>query len=61
MANIGGSNKLLTMVQTAEYLGVPASTFAHKWREWGLRGYRVGKRVQFRERDLESWLAAHPA
>jgi len=47
---------MLSMRETAEYLGVPVSSVQTHWKRWGLRGYRVGKRVQFRERDLESWL-----
>jgi excisionase family DNA binding protein len=58
---LGGSNKLLSMPETAEFLGVPVSSLQHYWRSWGLTGYKVGKRVQFRERDLEQWLTQHRA
>lgn len=58
---IGGSNKLLSMTDTATFLGVPVSTLQHNWKVWELPGYRVGKRVQFRERDLEQWLLNHKA
>jgi len=58
---IGGSNKLLTTEQTAEFLGVPKKTLYNQWREWGLRGYRVGQSLKFRERDLEDWLERHEA
>lgn len=58
---LGGSNKLITMMQTAEFLGVPPSTLQHNWKAWGLPGYKVGKRIQFRERDLELWLLSHRA
>ena len=26
------------------------------WRQWGLRGYRVGRYLRFRERHVEEWL-----
>ncbi|MCQ9133052.1 helix-turn-helix domain-containing protein [Streptomyces hilarionis] len=53
----GGSNRLLTPAQTAEFLGVSLHTLYGSWRRWGLTGYRVGKHLRFRERDLESWLS----
>ncbi|MFI0271125.1 helix-turn-helix domain-containing protein [Streptomyces luteogriseus] len=52
----GGSNRLLTPAQTAEFLAVPLSTLYSNWRTWGLTAYRIGKHLRFRERDLESWL-----
>lgn len=48
---------MLNMSETAEYLGVPSQTLGRYWRRWGLKAYRVGRRFQFRERDLEAWLA----
>ncbi|MFI5796763.1 helix-turn-helix domain-containing protein [Streptomyces sp. NPDC051677] len=53
----GGSNRLLTPAQTAEFLAVSLHTLYGSWRTWGLTGYRVGKHLRFRERDLESWLS----
>ncbi|WP_460067945.1 helix-turn-helix domain-containing protein [Streptomyces sp. YKOK-I1] len=55
----GGSNRLLTPAQTAEFLAVSLHTLYGNWRAWGLTGYRVGKHLRFRERDLESWLSRH--
>ncbi|MEU6080105.1 helix-turn-helix domain-containing protein [Streptomyces sp. NPDC047108] len=52
----GGSNRLLTPAETAEFLAVKLSTLYSNWRVWGLKGYRVGKHLRFRERDLENWL-----
>ena len=52
----GGSNRLLTPTQTAEFLAVPLSTLYSNWRIWGLTAYRIGKHLRFRERDLELWL-----
>ncbi|MGP3949865.1 helix-turn-helix domain-containing protein [Streptomyces sp. 7N604] len=52
----GGSNRLLTPPETAEFLAVKLSTLYSNWRVWGLKGYRVGKHLRFRQRDLENWI-----
>ncbi|MFI9721143.1 helix-turn-helix domain-containing protein [Streptomyces sp. NPDC052396] len=57
----GGSNRLLTPGQAADYLAVPLSTLYSNWRVWGLKAYRVGRHLRFKERDLEFWLEAHTA
>ncbi len=54
---VGGSNRLLTIEQTAEYLNRNINTLRHQWKRWGLTPYRVGGVLRFRERDLETWLA----
>ena len=53
---IGGSAKLLPLMQAADYIGVPYRTFEKNWRGWGLVAYRYGRRYHFRIRDLEHWL-----
>jgi excisionase family DNA binding protein len=55
-APLGGSNRLLSVDELAAYLGVPKKTVYGCWREWGLRGYRVGRYLRFRERHVEEWL-----
>ena len=55
-APLGGSNRLLTVDELAAYLGVPKKTVYGCWRQWGLRGYRVGRYLRFRERHVEEWL-----
>jgi len=55
-APLGGSNRLLTVDELAAYLGVPKKTVYGCWRAWGLRGYRVGRYLRFRERHVEDWL-----
>ena len=42
--------------ELAAYLGVPKKTVYGCWRQWGLRGYRVGRYLRFRERHVEEWL-----
>jgi len=53
---IGGSNKLISLADTAELLDVPTSTLYKRWQEWGLQAYRVGRSLKFRERDVEAWI-----
>jgi excisionase family DNA binding protein len=55
-APLGGSNRLLSVDELAVYLGVPKKTVYGCWRQWGLRGYRVGRYLRFRERHVEEWL-----
>ena len=55
-APVGGSNRLLSVGELAAYLGVPKKTVYGCWRQWGLRGYRVGRHLRFRERHVEEWL-----
>jgi excisionase family DNA binding protein len=55
-APVGGSNRLLSVEEVAAYLGVPKKTVYGCWRQWGLRGYRVGRYLRFRERHVEEWL-----
>jgi excisionase family DNA binding protein len=35
---------------------LPKKTVYGCWRQWGLRGYRVGRYLRFRERHVEEWL-----
>jgi excisionase family DNA binding protein len=58
---IGGSNKIVTMREAAEYLAVPYETFRRRWQAWGIKGSKIGKRVQFRLRDLDDYVDKHPA
>jgi len=60
-APVGGSNRLLSVDELAAYLGVPKKTVYGCWRQWGLRGYRVGRYLRFRERHVDEWLRNHEA
>jgi excisionase family DNA binding protein len=55
-APAGGSHRLMSVDELAAYLGVPKKTVYGCWRQWGLRGYRVGRYLRFRERQVEEWL-----
>ena len=57
MAGSGGSNRALTLEEAAERIGCAPSTLYKHWREWtGLRGYKVGNLVRFRERNVETYI-----
>jgi excisionase family DNA binding protein len=60
-APAGGSSRLLSVEELAAYLGVPKKTVYSCWRHWGLRGYRVGRYLRFRERHVEEWLSSREA
>jgi excisionase family DNA binding protein len=57
----GGPGRLLSVEELAAYLGVPKKTIYGCWRHWGLRGYRVGRHLRFRERQVEEWLTSREA
>lgn len=56
--------RLLTVQEVADYLGVPRATI-YAWRRQGEGplGHRVGRHIRFRPEDVEAWLAdqADPA
>lgn len=46
---------MLSLEEAAERIGVAPSTLYKHWREWGgLRGFKVGNLVKFRERNVEA-------
>lgn len=49
--------RLLTMREVADWLGVPLGT-AYVWRSrgGGPPGIRVGRHVRYRRQDVERWL-----
>ncbi len=52
--------KLLTLPQVADYLGVPLqSVYQWRTRGEGPRGIRVGRHVRVRRSDLDAWLDKH--
>jgi excisionase family DNA binding protein len=55
---VGHSERLLSAQGLADYLEVPVKTiYAWRLRNTGPRGFRVGKHLRFRWRDVESWLS----
>jgi excisionase family DNA binding protein len=60
-AALGGSNRLLTVAEVADYLGVPKKTVYGCWRQWGLTACKVGRHLRFRERHVQEWLRSREA
>lgn len=57
MAGSGGSNRVLSLTEAAERIGIAPKTLYNRWRSWPeLRGFKVGNLVKFRERNVESYL-----
>lgn len=49
--------KLMTIVELAEILGVPVATiYGWRHRGEGPPGYRVGRHIRFRWSQVEEWL-----
>jgi excisionase family DNA binding protein len=52
-------DRLLTVDELAEYLGVPVGTvYAWRYRHEGPPGFRVGKYVRYRWQDVQTWIQA---
>lgn len=50
-------DRLLTVNDLAEYLGVPVATiYTWRYRRQGPPGFRVGKHLRFRWTDIEEWI-----
>jgi len=55
----GQGDRLLTVEEVAEWLGVPVGTiYAWRYRSTGPASYKVGRHVRFRPSDVEQWLEA---
>jgi excisionase family DNA binding protein len=55
----GGSNRLLTVEEVAEWLRVTPTTVRTRYRLWGLKPQKVGRLLRFRERDIATYLDEH--
>lgn len=53
-----GADPLLSPTELAAYLAIPVQTI-YQWRHRGEGppGYRVGRHVRYRWRDIQAWLA----
>ncbi|WDM13395.1 helix-turn-helix domain-containing protein [Streptomyces lavenduligriseus] len=56
---VGGSNRLLTPEEVAEWLRVSGITVKNKYRVWGLKAQKVGRLLRFRERNIIAYLEDH--
>jgi excisionase family DNA binding protein len=49
--------RLLSVQELAQYLGVPAATvYQWRYRGEGPPGFRVGKHLRYRWSDIERWV-----
>ncbi len=49
--------RLLSVQELAQYLGVPAATlYQWRYRGEGPPGFRVGKHLRYRWGDVEDWI-----
>lgn len=52
-------DRLMTLPELAEFLGVPPTTlYAWRQKRTGPRASRVGKHLRYRRSDVEKWLDA---
>lgn len=50
-------NRLLTVEDLADYLGVPVATlYQWRYRREGPPGFRVGRHVRYRWSDVQDWI-----
>ncbi len=51
-------DRLLTVEDLAEYLGVPVATlYAWRYHRQGPPGFRVGRHLRYRWADIETWIS----
>jgi excisionase family DNA binding protein len=60
-ASSGASNRMISVRELAEMLAISPDTVYDEWRKWGLKGYRIGKHLRFREREIEQWIEKQAA
>lgn len=49
--------RLLSAQEVADYLGVPITTvYTWRHRSQGPPGFRVGRHLRYRRRDVEAWI-----
>ena len=53
---LGGSNRVLTMREAADFLRLPYKTFARSYKGWGISYFNQGRFVYFRERHLIAYI-----
>ena len=57
IAQPAGSERLMTLKELSELLGVPMSTlYAWRYRGEGPTGYRIGRHVRYRRSVVEAWI-----
>lgn len=50
-------DRLLTVEELADYLGVPVATlYQWRYRREGPPGFRVGRYIRYQRTDVEQWI-----
>ncbi|GAA0835614.1 helix-turn-helix domain-containing protein [Streptosporangium amethystogenes subsp. fukuiense] len=55
------NERLWTVDQVADYLGVPKSRVYDRWREWGIPFVRIGQQLRCDPRALQDWISGQKA
>jgi excisionase family DNA binding protein len=53
------SRRMLTSQEAAGYTGIPYSTWTKQYKLWEVAYFKIGRRVWFREAEVEAWLQEH--
>ncbi|HUF94659.1 MAG TPA: helix-turn-helix domain-containing protein [Acidimicrobiia bacterium] len=57
MDGVEHRDRLLTVQELADYLGVPIGTlYQWRYRKEGPPGFRVGRHLRYRWKDVEDWI-----
>ena len=51
--------RMMSMREACEYTAIPYSTWTKHYLLWQVPHYKVGRRIWFRECELEEWLQEH--
>jgi excisionase family DNA binding protein len=54
-------SRMISVQDVAEILGISPDTVYDEWRKWGLKGYRIGKHLRFKEREVALWIEKQAA
>lgn len=55
---MASDDQLMTVQELAKYLGVPVGTlYQWRYRNEGPPGFRVGRHVRYRWRDVQDWIS----
>jgi excisionase family DNA binding protein len=50
------ADRMLSVDETAEMIGLSRSRVYQAWGQLGLTGYKIGSRLRFRESEVEAWI-----
>lgn len=50
-------SKMIPAAEVAELLDVHVESLYRSWRKWGLKAYRIGREIKFKQIELTEWIA----